>query len=130
MVFFVLGSIYQLMVICGSFMFGGLFDFISAHVWFNRALYFPLKKVVLWSKFSKSNQLKVLVVLIYKKKSIKTRRYFFEFLLLDSMLSFFFILIKTEWNAEVKMRCLDARKLSSEKLGERKWHIKYDSATA
>ena len=33
------------MLICGSSTLGRLFDFISAHFWFNRALYFSLKNL-------------------------------------------------------------------------------------
>jgi hypothetical protein len=43
--YFVLGFIYLLMVICGSFELEKLFDFISAHYWVNVALYFSLKNL-------------------------------------------------------------------------------------
>ena len=37
---FVLGLIYLLMVICGSFKLGKVFEFISVHFRINGALYF------------------------------------------------------------------------------------------
>ena len=40
-----LSSIY-LLVICGSFTLGKLFDFISAHFWLNGALYFSFENLL------------------------------------------------------------------------------------
>jgi len=42
-VLLVLSSMYLLIVSCGSFTLGRLFDFIFAHLWLIRALYFSLK---------------------------------------------------------------------------------------
>jgi len=39
------GFIYLLMLICGSFTLGRLFDSILAHLWFNQVLYFSLKNL-------------------------------------------------------------------------------------
>ena len=45
MFLFVLSLIYLLIVICGSFTLGRLFDFISTYFWLNGALYFSLKNL-------------------------------------------------------------------------------------